>query len=143
MLKVEPKNINALVSRGAALRGLDRLPEAEAGYKAALDVDPNYVPAHFNLGILYQEYLNKLDEAVRSYGLVLQHERQNGALRTEVTNRIKAVRIQIQNMQEVEEMMRQQKAQEAAQKAAEGASAPTQDGAAPETPAGEPSAPNE
>ena len=112
---------------------MDRLSDAEAGYKAALDVNPDYVPAHFNLGILYQEYLNKLDEAVRSYGLVLQHERQNGALRTEVTNRIKAVRIQIQNMKEVEEMMRQQKAQEAAQKEAgssdDGAGSTETDGA--------------
>ncbi len=116
VLQTEPKNRMALVSKAASLRGLGRLNEAEAGYQKALAIDPTFVPAHYNLGILYQEYLNNFDAALVSFEKVLQNEQQDAVLRTNVSKRIEAVRIQVQNMKEVEEMMRQQRAQEEAQK---------------------------
>lgn len=119
VLKQRPDNLEAMLSKAVAARGLERLDEAEAGYKAVIAKDETFVGAHYNLGILYQEYTQKLDEAIKSYEAVLRHERQDAELRKDATQRIEAVRIQMKNMKELEEMMRQQKAQEA-KEAAEG-----------------------
>ncbi len=115
VLKQKPDHLEAMLSKAVAARGLERLDEAESGYKAVIGKDETYAAAHYNLGILYQEYTQKLDEAIKSYEAVLRYERADADLRKDVTQRIQAVRIQIKNMKELEEMMRQQKAQEAAQ----------------------------
>lgn len=115
VLKQKPEHLEAMLSKAVAARGLERLDEAESGYKAVIAKDETYVGAHYNLGILYQEYTQKLEEAIKQYEAVLRYERQDADLRKDVTQRIEAVRIQIKNMKELEEMMRQQKAQEAAQ----------------------------
>jgi tetratricopeptide (TPR) repeat protein len=128
----EPKNLKALLSRSVALRGLNRLDKAESGYKAILAIDKAHVGAHYNLGILYQEYTSKLDLATTHFESVLQYERANAKLRTDVTSRINAIRIQIQNKKEVEEMMRKQKVDTAAEKSAKPAQT------APQTPAAAP-----
>lgn len=120
VLKQKPDNLEAMLSKAVAARGLERLDEAESGYKAVLAKDETYSAAHYNLGILYQEYTQKLEEAIKSYEAVLRYERGDGDLRKDVTQRIEAVRIQIKNMKELEEMMRQQKAQEAAQGGGDG-----------------------
>lgn len=114
VLKQEPENLEAILSKAVSARGLERLDEAEAGYKAVLAKNEAHVGAHYNLGILYQEYTQKLEDALKSYEMVLRHERENAELRKDVTSRIQAVRIQIKNMKQLEEMMKQQKAQEAA-----------------------------
>lgn len=48
---------------GEAYRALQRLPEAVACYRRALELSPHYPEAHNNLGIAYQD-LGRLDEAV-------------------------------------------------------------------------------
>ena len=78
-----------------------------------LAIDSTHAGAHFNLGVLYQEYESKPDLALTHFDAVLSGERQDPAMRRDVTNRIKAIRIEMQNKKEVEEMMRQQKAEEA------------------------------
>lgn len=123
VLKKKPDHLQAMLSKAVAARGLNRLDEAEAGYKAVLAKDETYVGAHYNLGILYQEYTQKLEDSIKSYEMVLRHERENADLRKDVTQRIQAVRIQIENMKQLEEMMRQQKAQEAAEAAQGGGDA--------------------
>lgn len=120
VLKQKPEHLEAMLSKAVAARGLERLDEAESGYKAVISKDETYAAAHYNLGILYQEYTQKLEDAIKSYEAVLRHERQDADLRKDVTQRIEAVRIQIKNMKELEEMMRQQKAQEAAQGGGDG-----------------------
>lgn len=120
VLKQKPENLEAMLSKAVAARGLERLDEAESGYKAVIAKDETYAAAHYNLGILYQEYTQKLEDAIKAYEAVLRYERQDGELRKDVTQRIEAVRIQIKNMKELEEMMRQQKAQEAAQGGGDG-----------------------
>jgi len=120
VLKQKPDHLEAMLSKAVSARGLEKLDEAESGYKAVLSKDETFVGAHYNLGILYQEYTQKLDDAIKAYESVLRHERQDAALRKDVTQRIEAVRIQIKNMKELEEMMRQQKAQEAAQGSGDG-----------------------
>lgn len=111
VVKQQPNNLDAILSKAVAARGLERLDEAEAGYKAVLAKDETHVGAHYNLGVLYQEYTQKLEDALKQYEAVLRHEREDADLRKDVAQRIEAVRIQIKNLKEVEEMMRQQKAQ--------------------------------
>lgn len=111
VVKQQPDNLDALLSKAVAARGLERLDEAEAGYKAVLAKDEAHVGARYNLGVLYQEYTQKLEEALKHYEAVLRYEQQDATLRKDVAQRIEAVRIQMKNMTEVEEMMRQQKAQ--------------------------------
>lgn len=120
VLKQKPDHLEAMLSKAVSARGLERLDEAEAGYKAVLEKDQTYASAYYNLGILYQEYTQKLEDALTAYQNVLRHERQDADLRKDVTQRIQAVQIQIQNMAELKKMMEQQKAQEAAQGGAGG-----------------------
>ena len=51
---------------GVALKELGRFEEAEASYKRAIILKPDYVEAHFNLGNTLKK-LNKLPEAEESY----------------------------------------------------------------------------
>lgn len=111
VVKQQPDNLDAMLSKAVAARGLERLDEAESGYKAVLAKDEANVGAHYNLGVLYQEYMQKLEDSLKQYEAVLRYERDDAELRKDVAQRIEAVRIQIKNLKEVEEMMRQQKAQ--------------------------------
>ncbi len=52
---------------GVALRELGRLDEAEANYRKAIHLKPDYAEAHFNLGNTLKR-LNKLQDAEESYG---------------------------------------------------------------------------
>lgn len=108
VLAQQPKDLTALLSRAVAARGLERFDEAEAGYKKVIELDADNVGAHYNLGILYQEYMQKLDAALASYEQVLRHESRDADLRKDVTQRIQAVRIQIQNLKELEEMQKKE-----------------------------------
>jgi tetratricopeptide (TPR) repeat protein len=112
VVRLEPKNVEAIISRAVAARGLDRLPEAEQGYKKALEVNRCHVGAHFNLGLLYQEYMQKLPEALKSYEQVLRCESKDAAVRKDVTQRIQTVRIQIETLKEAEEMMKEEQKQD-------------------------------
>ncbi|MGC6415544.1 MAG: tetratricopeptide repeat protein [Bradymonadia bacterium] len=118
VVKREPKNLIAILSRAAALRGLERFDQAESGYRSVLKVQPNHSGAHFNLGVLYQEYLSKPEQALKEFEAVLSSDERSASLRQDVTNRIKAIRIEIQNKKEIEAMMKQQKQQEAEKKPA-------------------------
>jgi len=51
---------------GVALKELGKLEEAEASYRKAIALKPDYVEAHFNLGNTLKK-LNKLPEAEESY----------------------------------------------------------------------------
>ncbi len=63
VLSLEPNNIEAYLSKAVALRGLERLDEAEKIYRDIISNHPEYPQAQFNLIILYQEYYQKTDEA--------------------------------------------------------------------------------
>ena len=56
-----------MLSRAVALRGLKRLADTEAGYLDVLKLKADYAPAHFNLEVLKQEHLDKLEEAIGHY----------------------------------------------------------------------------
>ena len=102
-----------------AARGLERFDDAEKDYKSVIAVDPKHTVAHFNLGVLYQEYAEKLDEARAQFETVLRIEREDASVRKQASARIKAIQIQIENQKMMEEMLRKQKEQEAKAKAEE------------------------
>lgn len=66
-IKRNPDNIIARNWLAHAHRENRRPESAEAMWLEALDVDPDYVAAHVNLGRLYEEVLADLQAAVRHY----------------------------------------------------------------------------
>ena len=49
-LAAAPANARALCGRGFALQNLDRLEEAIASYRQAIELDPQFAEAHYDLG---------------------------------------------------------------------------------------------
>lgn len=71
-LTVNPLNNDAYIHYGLFLREQGRFDEAESNYLKALEVWPHNAAAHRNLGILYDLYMGKFDEAMRHYEMVLK-----------------------------------------------------------------------
>jgi superkiller protein 3 len=63
VLKLQPTNFDAQVGVGVALRGQKKIPEAEAAYKKAGQLDPKNCSIPYNLGLLYQDYIAKEENA--------------------------------------------------------------------------------
>jgi Tfp pilus assembly protein PilF len=66
-LEVNPGNIEACNQLGIVARRAGRLDEARRYYEAALLHDPDYPDAHWNLGILYDQYLSNPQLALQHY----------------------------------------------------------------------------
>ena len=69
----------ALNQMGMLLRRNGKFPEAEAAYMKAVTVSPDYALAHYNLGVLYELYLQRLDEALQhfvAYQSIVGEDRQ-------------------------------------------------------------------
>lgn len=60
-------NLNAYNQLGILLREQGKFSEAEQQYLKALNVWPEHPPSHRNLGILYDLYLGRLEEALEHY----------------------------------------------------------------------------
>jgi superkiller protein 3 len=56
VVELSPKNYDAYIGLGIALRGLKDLDGAEAQYKKAKDIDPRRGDAYYNLGVLYKDF---------------------------------------------------------------------------------------
>ena len=69
-LAIDPRNVEVLCNRGAALRSLDRPAEALADYERALAAAPRHAAAHNNRGVALAA-LNRYDEAHASYDRAL------------------------------------------------------------------------
>ena len=72
-LQHRPNEARALTLKGVVLREQGKLQEAKAAYLAAVAADEHYAPAHRNLAVLADVYL---DEPV----LALQHMERYAAL---------------------------------------------------------------
>ena len=69
VIELQPKNYDAYIGLGAALRGLKDLDGAEAQYKKAKDLDPRRGEAFYNLGVLYKDFrASKQDDLKASLG---------------------------------------------------------------------------
>lgn len=66
-VELKPGNCLPRVQIGLFERQRRSFAAAEESYLACILVDPNYAPAHLNLGILYELYLGRLPEALSAY----------------------------------------------------------------------------
>lgn len=66
-LIVSPLHPEALNQLGMLLRRQGKFGEAEAAYMKAITARPDYALAHYNLGVLNDLYLQRLDVALQHY----------------------------------------------------------------------------
>ena len=66
-IQANPGNCNAYNELGVLSRQAGDFAGAEANYRACLQVRPDFKDAYLNLGILYELYLGKLEEALGAY----------------------------------------------------------------------------
>lgn len=52
---------------GTLQRGQGRFADAEAAYQQAIRLEPDYAPAHYNLAVLYELYLQQPARALEGY----------------------------------------------------------------------------
>jgi len=66
-LAANPGNVEACNQLGILSRRAGNFEEARRFYEAALLHDPDYPDAHWNLGILYDQYLSNPQQALQHY----------------------------------------------------------------------------
>jgi Flp pilus assembly protein TadD len=66
-LILDPLQPQALNQLGMLLRRQGKFAEAENAYLKAVTADPDYALAHYNLGVLNDLYLQRLDAALQHY----------------------------------------------------------------------------
>ena len=71
-LALDPASAPALNQLGMLRRRQGRFEEAEAAYLKAVTAAPEYPLAHYNLGVLNELYLQRLERALRSYERYLE-----------------------------------------------------------------------
>jgi protein O-mannosyl-transferase len=76
---------NAYNDLGLNLRDRNRLGEAEAQFKTAINLYPEFWPAHFNMGLIF-DALAKSDEALSQYREALRLAPSVPMVRSQVTN---------------------------------------------------------
>ena len=66
-LAIDPDYAPALNQKGMLLRRNGNFLEAEAAYLKAVTVSPDYALAHYNLGVLNELYLQRLEPALQHF----------------------------------------------------------------------------
>ena len=66
-LALDPNHPAALNQQGMLLRRNGKFIEAEAAYLKAVTASPDYALAHYNLGVLNELYLQRLDVALQHF----------------------------------------------------------------------------
>jgi len=66
-LQIDPNHAPALNQMGMLLRRNGNFLEAEAAYMKAVTVSPDYALAHYNLGVLNELYLQRLETALHHF----------------------------------------------------------------------------
>ena len=66
-LALDPSHPAALNQQGMLLRRNGKFIEAEAAYLKAVTASPDYALAHYNLGVLNELYLQRLDVALQHF----------------------------------------------------------------------------
>ena len=66
-LIIDPRHPQALNQLGMLLRRQGKFEEAESAYLKAVTASPDYALAHYNLGVLNDLYLRRLDAALMHY----------------------------------------------------------------------------
>jgi len=68
-IQTNPLNFDAYTNLGKTLRERGKFEEAEANYVAALKLWPHHQASLVNLGVLYDLYMGRLEEALQYYQL--------------------------------------------------------------------------
>lgn len=92
-LAIDPNHPAALNQLGMLLRRNGNFREAEAAYLKAVTVSPEYALAHYNLGVLNDLYLQRLDVAIRhfeTYQSLVGEDEQVSKWITDLTRRLAA-----------------------------------------------------
>ena len=92
-LQLEPNHPAALNQLGMLLRRNGKFLEAEAAYLKAVTVSPDYALAHYNLGVLNELYLQRLDRALQhfeAYQAIVGEDKQVEKWITDLTRRVAA-----------------------------------------------------
>jgi tetratricopeptide (TPR) repeat protein len=63
MVKKDPKNVNAMLNLGIAVKGQARFADAKKIYNKVLELKPGMAEAEYALGILELRHLNNAEEA--------------------------------------------------------------------------------
>ncbi|MEA3196251.1 MAG: hypothetical protein QOF32_303, partial [Gammaproteobacteria bacterium] len=66
-LELKPTDAVAGNELGIVERKLGKFAEAEAAYQRTIAAEPNYAPAHLNLGVLYDLYLAEPQKALNEF----------------------------------------------------------------------------
>jgi Tfp pilus assembly protein PilF len=88
-VKIDPNDAEAQVALGVAARGDGALDKARRAYERALDIEPDYAPALFNLGVLYMDFDKDKAKAKDYLTQYTQSGDATDAKRQEATNRLK------------------------------------------------------
>jgi tetratricopeptide (TPR) repeat protein len=92
-LAIKPDHPAALNQMGMLLRRNGKFLEAEAAYLKAVTVSPDYALAHYNLGVLNELYLQRLEAALRNfetYQSLTGEDKQVAKWITDLTRRVAA-----------------------------------------------------
>ena len=66
-VQINPVNLQAGNELGIVERRLGKFSDAEAAYQHTIGADPNYAPAHLNLGVLYDLYMAEPQKALEEF----------------------------------------------------------------------------
>jgi tetratricopeptide (TPR) repeat protein len=72
-LSLDPQHAAALNQLGMLERRKGRFLEAESAYMKAVTASPDYALAHYNLGVLNELYLQRLDSALEHFERYLEY----------------------------------------------------------------------
>jgi tetratricopeptide (TPR) repeat protein len=67
VLEKDPKNVEALKLRGTIAQDDSNYEDAVKYYKAALEINPEQCDIWFDLGVIYFQYMKKLDDAEQAF----------------------------------------------------------------------------
>ncbi len=76
-LERSPTNSVAGNELGIVERKLGKFAEAEAAYQRTIAAEPNYAPAHLNLGVLYDLYMAQPQKALDEFQRYLEIAGEN------------------------------------------------------------------
>ena len=65
VIKIDPKNIGALMLSGILYQQSGDIPKAREAYEAVVALSPGFAPAANNLAYIYCEYLGDTDKALK------------------------------------------------------------------------------
>ena len=94
-LVLDPNNAAALNQQGMLFRRNGKFIEAEAAYLKAVTASPDYALAHYNLGVLNELYLQRLDAALQhfeAYQSLVGEDKQVAKWITDLRRRVEATR---------------------------------------------------